>query len=251
MEQLTQNSPPPPKTNWKKRLGPIGVALAAIIKYGSIILTKGKFFISILAFVGFYWSLFGWWFAVGITASVLLHEMGHYFAVRRFGFSADLPMFLPGLGAFVNWRGASVDPNIRAEIALAGPLFGLLSGVFSYGIFLMTGHGVWLAVAQFAGWINLLNLIPVFIFDGAPAMSALGAQARWAVLLVSVALFFTFKEFLFLVVAAGVAYRLWRRDFPAQPRESLGYYFVAMVIGNGFLSWYAANQARMLFGHYR
>jgi Zn-dependent protease len=250
---LEQIAPPPesPKPDWKKRLGPIGVALAAIVKYGSIILTKGKFFISILAFVGLYWSLFGWWFAVGITASVLLHEMGHYMAVRRFGFSAELPMFLPGLGAYVKWRGAGVDPNVRAEIALAGPLFGLFSGVLSYGMFLITGHGVWLAVAQFAGWVNLLNLIPIFMFDGATAMSALSAQARWAVLLLSIALFFTLREFLLVALAAAVAYRLWRRDFPSEPRERLGYYFIALVIGNAFLTWYSANQARMLFSHYR
>lgn len=239
---------PKPKTDWKKRLGPVGVVLAAIVKYGSIILTKGKFLISILAFVGIYWTLFGWWFAVGLTGSVLLHEMGHYLAVRRFGFAAELPMFLPGFGAFVKWRGANVDENIRAQIALAGPLFGLISGLLAYGVYLLTGHGVWLAVAQFAGWINLLNLLPVFIFDGAPAMSALGAQGRWAVLLVSVVLFFTLKEFLFLGLAVCVAYRIWKRDFPAQPRQGIAYYFIAMVLGNGFLSWYALNQAKLVFG---
>jgi Zn-dependent protease len=248
LEVQQQQPPPQQKQSWKKRLGPVGVALAAIIKYGGIILSKGKFLISILAFVGLYWSLFGWWFAVGLTASVLLHEMGHYLAVRRFGFAAELPMFLPGLGAFVKWRGAGVDENVRAQIALAGPLFGLLSGILSYGIFAATGHGVWLAVAQFAGWVNLLNLIPVFIFDGAPAMSALGAQGRWAVLLVSVVLFFTLKEKLFIALVAAVAFRIWRRDYPAEPRQSIAYYFLAMVIGNGFLSWFAQNQARVLFG---
>ncbi len=227
----------------------MGVALAAIVKYGSIILAKGKFLISIIAFVGIYWAMFGWWFAVGLTGSVLMHGMGHYIAVRRFGFAADLPMFLPGFGAFVKWRGANVDQNVRAQIALAGPLLGLLSGLISYGLFLATGHGVWLAVAQVAGWLNLLNLIPVFIFDGAPAMSALGAQGRWAVLLVTVVLFFTLKEFVFLLVAAGTAYRLWKRDFPAEVRQNTAYYFLAMVMGNGSLSWFALNQARTLFGH--
>jgi Zn-dependent protease len=249
LEVQQQPEPPQQKQRWTKRLGPIGVALAAVFKYGSIILTKGKFLISILAFVGVYWTLFGWWFAVGLTGSVLLHEMGHYLAVKRFGFAAELPMFLPGFGAFVKWRGAGVDENVRAQVALAGPLFGLLSGLISYGIFLSTGHGVWLAVAQFAGWVNLLNLIPVFIFDGAPAMSAVGAQGRWAVLLVSVVLFFTLKEFLFVIIALGVAFRIWRKDYLPQPRQAIAYYFLAMVIGNGFLSWFARNRAQVLFGH--
>lgn len=229
---------PTPRTDWKTRLGPVGVALAAV-------LAKGKFFLGIFAFVGVYWSLFSWPFAVGLFGSVLLHEMGHYLLVRRFGFSAELPMFIPGFGAYVKWNGGNVDPGVRAQISLAGPLFGFLSGLIAYGIFLQTGHGVWLAVAQVAGWLNLLNLIPVFIFDGASAMNALGRQERLMVLVVSAVLWFLFRdEWLFLGVAAGTAYRLfWRRDFPVQSRPGIGYYFIVLVVANGLLSWYCLNQA--------
>ncbi len=243
---------PKPPVNWKKRLGPFGVLVAALAKYKTlalVLLTKGKFLISILLFVGLYWGLYGWWFAVGLTGSVLMHEMGHYLMVRRFGFAAELPMFIPGLGAYVKWNGPNVDPGVRAQISLAGPLFGFLSGLIAYGIFLSTGHAVWLALAQFAGWLNLLNLIPVLIFDGASAMIALGAQGRLAVLLVSVVLFFTLNhEYLFLFVAAATAYRLYKRDFPAEPRQGIAYYFIALIVANGFLSWFASNQARTLFG---
>lgn len=251
IEKIDARLAPKPPVNWKKRLGPFGVLLAALAKYKTlalVLLTKGKFLISILLFVGLYWGLYGWWFAVGLTGSVLMHEMGHYLMVRRFGFAAELPMFIPGFGAYVKWNGPNVDPSVRAQISLAGPLFGFLSGLIGYGIFLSTGHAVWLALAQFAGWLNLLNLIPVFIFDGASAMTALGAQGRWAVLLVSVVLFFTLSEYLFLFVAAATAYRLYKRDFPAEPRQGIAYYFIALIVGNGFLSWFALNQARMLFG---
>ncbi len=254
IEKLNLRISPPParKTDWKKRLGPLGILIAALAKYKTlalVLLTKGKFLISILAFVGLYWSLFGWWFAVGLTGSVLLHEMGHYIVVRRFGFAAQLPMFLPGLGAYVKWNGANVDASVRAQISLAGPLFGFLSGLIAYGIFLSTGHGVWLAVAQFAGWINLLNLIPISFFDGGSAMSALGAQGRLAVLLVTVVLFFMLHEYIFLFVALGTGYRLWKRDFPAEARQGIAYYFVALIVANGFLSWFCSNQARTLFVH--
>lgn len=242
---------PKPQTDWKKRLGPLGVAGAAVVKYKTlalVLLTKGKFLISILLFLGMYWGLYGWWFAVGFTGSILLHELGHYVMVRRFGFAAELPMFLPGFGAYVKWNGAGVDPSVRAQISLAGPLFGFLSGLISYGIFLSTGHPIWLAVAQVAGWINLLNLIPVFIFDGASALNALGFQGRVAVVLVSVVLFFMLSEYVFLFVAIGTAYRIWKRDFPAEARQGIAYYFIALVVANGFLSWFALNQARTLFG---
>ncbi|MGI8959527.1 MAG: site-2 protease family protein [Bryobacteraceae bacterium] len=238
------------KTDWKKRLGPLGILIAALIKFKTValvLLTKGKFLISILAFVGVYWSLFGWWFAVGLSGSVLLHEMGHYIMVRRFGFAAELPMFLPGFGAYVKWNGANVDPGIRAQISLAGPLFGLISGLISYGIFLETGHGVWLAVAHLAGWLNLLNLIPVLIFDGASAMNAIGMQGRLALLAVSLVMWFMLHENLFLFLAIGTGYRIWKRDVPAQPNQGIAYYFIALAVANGSLSWFSVNRAQVLF----
>lgn len=256
IDKLNARLNPSQKTTWTKRLGPFGILLAALAKFKTAILlflTKGKFLLSILAFVGLYWSLFGWWFAVGLTGSVLLHEMGHYLMVRRFGFSAELPMFLPGFGAYVKWNGAGVDPGVRAQISLAGPLFGFLSGLIAYGVFLSTGRAVWLAVAQLAGWLNLLNLIPVFIFDGASAMYALGKQARWAVLFVSLALWIILHEYRllwpFLAVALGAGYRIWRRDFPPEAKQGIAYYFIALIGANGFLSWYCLNQARLIFPH--
>jgi hypothetical protein len=94
----------------------------------------------------------------------------------------------------------------------------------------------------------LLNLIPVFIFDGASAMNALGAQARAAILLVSIVMFFTLNEFLFLFIAIATGYRLFRRDFPAEPKQGIAYAFIGLILGNGFLSWFALNQAKLLFG---
>lgn len=250
IERIDARLSPKPAVNWTKRLGPFGVVLAFLAKFktvGLILLTKGKFLISILAFVGFYWALFGWWFAVGLAGSVLMHEMGHYVVVRSYGFRAELPMFLPGFGAYVKWQGANVDPGIRARISLAGPFFGFLSGLIAYGFFLSTHQGVWLAVAQFAGWLNLINLIPVAIFDGGSAMNALGAQHRLAVAVVCAALAFLLGEYAFLFVALGAGYRLWKRDFPAEPRQDIAYAFVALAVANGFLSWYCTNQARILF----
>ncbi len=251
VQKLEARISPQAATDWKKRLGPIGIALAALAKYKTValvLLTKGKFILSILAFLGLYWTLYGWWFALGLTGSVLMHEMGHYMMARRFGFSAELPMFLPGFGAYVRWNGAGVEPGMRAQISLAGPFFGLLSGLIAYGIFLTTGQAVWLALAHFAGWINLLNLIPVFIFDGAAAMNALGAQARIAILAVSIVMFFTLNEYLFLFIAIATGYRLFRRDFPAEAKQEIAYAFIGLILANGFLSWFALNQAKALFG---
>lgn len=242
---------PKSKTDWKTRLGPLGVGIAAILKYKTtafILLTKFKSIISVLAFLGFYWALFGWWFAVGMTASIAMHEMGHYVVIRRFGFSAELPFFVPGFAAYVKWRGVDVDPGVRAQISLAGPLFGFLSGVLAYGVFLATGKPVWLAVAHVAGWLNLLNLIPIAFFDGGAALVAVGLQGRVALLAVSLAMFFVVQDFLFLGVALGAGYRIYKRDFPAVPQQTIAYYFCGLVIANGLLSGLAQNQSRLIMG---
>ena len=243
---------PKPKTDWRKRWGPLGVLLLALTKFKTILfvlLTKGKFLFSMLAFLSVYWALFGWWFAVGLSACVLLHEMGHYVVVRMFGLKADLPMFLPGLGAYVKWQGTNVEPGVRAEISLAGPLFGFLSGVLAYGVYQTTHQQVWLAVAQFAGWMNLLNLTPVGMFDGGRAMDAIDKQQRFAILLLCAALAFVLHEFVFGIIAIATGYRLWKRDASEGASEKIGYYFIALVLANGLLSWYCLSQAHFLRQH--
>jgi Zn-dependent protease len=243
-----------------KKLGPLGALLAFLAKFktvGLLFLTKGKLLllgltnfkamISLLAFVGIYWALYGWWFAVGFVASIFIHEMGHYVTVKRYGFAASAPVFLPGLGAYVRWEGANVDPVIRNRISLAGPLFGLFAAVCSYLIFNATGSGVWLAVAHTGAFINLFNLIPVFLFDGGAAFLALGRQERIAVTVVSVALWFFLGEFIFLFIALGAGYRVIRKDYPAQPSQSSGYYFIALLIALGLLDWWMLQTAGSVF----
>ncbi|MBV9267255.1 MAG: hypothetical protein JO061_13880 [Acidobacteriaceae bacterium] len=240
---------PQPKTDWRKRLGPLGAVVAFLIKFKTallLLLSKGSFLFNLLGFLLFYWALYGWVFGCGLFVSILIHELGHYIVIRQYGFAAALPRFHL-FGAFVRWRGANVDPGVAAIISLAGPFFGFLSGLLAYGLFLQTHNGVWLALAQFAAWLNLLNLIPVWIFDGASAMNAIGKQERVAILIVSLILAYVLHSYLLLFVALATGYRLMRRDFPAEPRQKIAYYFVALMIGTGFLSWYCINQQHSMF----
>ena len=49
------------------------------------------------AFFAVYWTMWGWPFALGLVLSIYIHEMGHVDALRRYGFKATAPMFIPGL----------------------------------------------------------------------------------------------------------------------------------------------------------
>lgn len=244
-----------------RKFGPIGVALAFLMKIKTVallFLAKGKILLvgltnfkailSIAGFVGIYWALYGWWFAIGFAASIFVHEMGHYVTVRRYGFQANAPMFIPGLGAYVSWRGGlNVDPEVRARISLAGPLYGLVAAIASYMVYAATGSGIWLAIAHVGAFINVFNLIPIFIFDGGSAFIALGRQERLAVLVVSLALWFFLSEFMFLFIALGAAYRvLLKKDFPQKSSHSTAYYFIGLMVALGLFDWWILIQATAL-----
>jgi Zn-dependent protease len=231
--------PQPPKSGWSKILGPIGAGALLVAKSKGVLLAlvNLKTIISIAAFLGVYWALYGWWFALGFVASIALHEMGHYVTVRAYGLQAEAPVFIPGFGAYVKWQGTNVDPAIRARISLAGPLFGFFAALSAFLLYRVTGHGVWLAVAHTGAWLNLLNLIPVFIFDGASAMSALARSERIAVIGASLVLWFLLNETLFVFVALGAGYRLYKNDVPELPSQSTAGYFIGLLAALGVLSW--------------
>jgi hypothetical protein len=73
------------------------------------VIFKFKFLLSFFAFFGLYWAVFGWKFGLGFTLSIMIHEFGHYVAARRRGLKVDLPVFLPGLGAYVRWYNMGVN----------------------------------------------------------------------------------------------------------------------------------------------
>lgn len=55
-------------------------------------LSKGKTLPSMFAFAGIYWSLFGWWLALGLVMGIYIHEMGHVAALKRLGIASSPPM---------------------------------------------------------------------------------------------------------------------------------------------------------------
>ena len=68
-------------------------------------------------------------FGLGFAALILIHEMGHFVDIKRRGLPADMPVFLPGFGAYVRWQALGVPIETQAAISLAGPLAGFLGSV--------------------------------------------------------------------------------------------------------------------------
>ncbi|HVX15470.1 MAG TPA: site-2 protease family protein [Pirellulales bacterium] len=227
-------SPPPvPQANKPGRVGGLaGIGALALLVWKAkfvvvFLLTKAKFlllgltkastFLSMFLSLGVYWTAYGWKFALGLVASIYVHEMGHVAALRRFGFRATPPMFIPGFGAIVRLQQHPVNPVENSRIGLAGPLWGLGAALAALAVHQFTQWPSWQAIARVGAWINLFNLLPFWQLDGGRGFSSLSRPERWlAVAAIGTVWFFTAEGLLLLLLIAACLQAL----SPAAPSKS-------------------------------
>ncbi len=240
LDSLAQRiQPPPPSENkWAQRLGPVG-PVAILLAKGKFLLSavfKLKFLLSFFAFFGFYWAMFGAKFGLGFAVLILIHEMGHFIDVKRRGLPADMPVFLPGLGAYVRWQALGVSLETRAAISLAGPFAGFIAAVACAVLWWQTGNPLWASLARAGAVLNVLNLTPVWVLDGGQASHALSKTERIILLSVCLALWLLLGEGVFFLVAAGAGYAaFFAGDLPPHPSRATTVYFIAILIALGLI----------------
>ena len=145
-----------------------------------------------------------------------------------------MPVFLPGLGAYVKWQAMGVSLETRAAISLAGPMAGLLAAAACMIWWRQTGSGVAMALGHASALLNVLNLIPVWVLDGSQAMLALNKPERFVLVLTGIVLWYFSGDMIFLLVSAGCVYRLFTKDIPEQPSIAITGYFIMVMAG---LAW--------------
>jgi Zn-dependent protease len=224
-------APSAPKYQWAKRLGPLAPIAILLAKSQAFILTlfKFKFVFSLLAYIVIYWQLFGAKFGIGFALLILTHEMGHFIDIRRRGLPADMPVFLPGFGAYVRWQALGVTRQTRAEVSLAGPLAGLLASVVCTAVWFYTGNNIWAALARSSAWLNIVNLTPLWVLDGGQAANALDKAQRIMVLVACALLGAYVWDISLAIVGAGTVYRLFTDDLPPQGSPRVTAYFIGVL----------------------
>jgi Zn-dependent protease len=231
---------PEPENKWASKLGPVG-PIAILLAKSKVLLGaifKLKFLFSFTAFLGVYWSLYGPRFGVGFATLILLHELGHFIDIKRRGLPADMPVFMPGLGAYVRWQALGVSLETRAAVSLAGPLAGLLASIGCLLIWRATGDPLWAALARASAWLNILNLVPVWVLDGGQAVAALDKTERLILLAAALGLWLFLDQNLFFLVAAGATYRLFTKDLPSQPSRATTIYYLVVLAMLGLTMWF-------------
>jgi Zn-dependent protease len=194
-----------------KLLAPLIVLVGVVIKFGAFVL---KFFGIFLA-VGGYALIWGWRFAIGVVLLILAHELGHYVEARRAGLDPQLPVFIPFLGAYVALRNMRFDPWVNARVSLAGPIAGGVAAAACLAVAVGIDSDLMRALAYAGFLLNLINLAPIAILDGAHILRAWRvlragggrgnpAEARRLAVVVAVASLVTIAALVLGMVAAHV-----------------------------------------------
>ncbi len=127
--------------------------------------------LSLIAFIGTGFGDTGgggrdWKFLAMLVPILLIHELGHYVAMRGFGYRNLRMFFIPFFGAAVSGKHYNVAGWKKAVVSLAGPVpsIAIAIAVGAVGLLL---HKSWLTHAAFVSiFINTFNLLPVLPLDG-------------------------------------------------------------------------------------
>ena len=229
---------PPGENRFAQPMGPAGSIATLGDKRRSPVTARVKLtsLLSFVAFIAIYSAASGVKFGIGFAVLILIHEMGHFVDIKRRGLPADMPVFLPGLGAYVRWEALGVSLETRAAVSMAGPLAGFLASVACAVIWWQTGDLFWASLARVGAILNLLNLIPVWVLDGGQAALALSKSERIFLLIASVVLGLALKQNMFFLVALGAGYRaFFGGDLPTHPSRAITVYFVVVLTALGVL----------------
>jgi Zn-dependent protease len=175
-------------------------------------------------------------FAIGIVATIYVHEMGHVAALRRYGIEASAPMFVPGFGAFVRLKQYPTDAHEEARTGLAGPLWGLVAASVAAALGWAFGWKTALAVGSVAATINCFNLVPVWQLDGARGLRALSRSQRIAVAVTGIVAVMVFHQWMPAVVGGVTLVRSFGKDVPAEGDGGIFWLFATLLVALGWLA---------------
>ena len=105
-------------------------------------------------------------FIVYLIAVLIIHEAGHYAAMKLFKYENVRMLFVPLMGAFVSGKKRNYSQKQSFLVIIAGPLPGVFIGaaLMWYG---STAHVDWLMpLSALFILLNLINLLPIDPLDG-------------------------------------------------------------------------------------
>lgn len=174
---------PRPRSGFSWRIGRLagidvyvhGTFVLLLAWIGASHLTRGQGVVEALAGVGM---------AVAMFTVVVLHELGHALAARRYGIGTRDITLLP-IGGVARLERMPDDPKQELVVAVAGPLVNVALAALFFGMQIALDRAPGIEDVRVVGgpffaklmWINvslaLFNLLPAFPMDGGRVLRAL------------------------------------------------------------------------------
>lgn len=137
--------------------------------------------LSLLLYAGIYYLIFRDLKSIAfLLAVVILHEAGHYIAMRIYGYANVRMLFIPLFGAFVSGQPGSTDAGRKMIVLFAGPLPGILLGMVSAYAYTVSHNYVFYQLALMFIFLNAFNLLPLTPMDGGQMLEILFPEhSKW------------------------------------------------------------------------
>ncbi len=113
-----------------------------------------------------------------LTLVILIHELGHFIAMRLFGYGDVSIFFVPLVGAFASGTKENVSQRQSVIMLLAGPMPRVFIGVILYYFGLKEESSFLIRSANIFIFLNLFNLLPVMPLDGGRIIKSLFFEAN-------------------------------------------------------------------------
>jgi stage IV sporulation protein FB len=177
-----------------------------------------------------YW-IFQSWFAVLLLVTVIfIHELGHFIAMKIFGYKAVNMTFIPFVGAYVSGRATNLSRKNKLIVLLAGPVPGVIIGCASLYWYQTSFEYIYFQIALPFLLLNTFNLLPVFPLDGGQFFQALFFNGSRIIQLIFLTISLSALVYLFfkldhawglLLVAVLVLMRMAQVSFVNRVRKKL------------------------------
>lgn len=173
--------------------------------------------LSLLVYIAVYYALFQSFRHIFLLIVVILiHEGGHYLAMKIFGYRDIRLFFIPLLGAFVSGNSNVVTPFQRSLMILAGPIPGIFIGMILFSLFAISGYHFLFEAAILFLLLNAFNLLPFTPLDGGQLLQTIYFRTNYTVqtlfiilsVIVICILSYTFKNYLLLLLIVFLMMRL-------------------------------------------
>lgn len=123
-------------------------------------------------------------YIASILLVIIVHELGHFFAMQYFRYANVKIFIIPLLGAFTSGKKQQVSQSQLSIIILAGPIPGIIIGSILLWLNRFDHNETLTMLSYSFLFINVLNLLPFFPLDGGRLVETLLFRDNYTVRLV-------------------------------------------------------------------